>query len=324
MKKHNKLCCCFCAYQMLYHLSSNDPTNYGSIKFRSSINTMNSVVMYRISSVSTMASFSMTTDDDYLIIETTAPINKNEEEEEIVIINEEEDIIIEEETTNEPTNQATNEQTNEPELIELRFQFHNHGAYDIRTLAYTLNTLMTGQLVSVNDGLPIELNISMDSTNRLIMTANKEFSIKEASHGARLLLGLYHSTLPISSTQKQILMPSVPYVSYGNILYLTARTDFLSVVNVDNKEITRSIAYKLNELLYSGYPINCKIPGNWSIIHSDQLSSLEFQLVDFQLVPVVLHAPMYITLEIESLSDSSFLPKLNDRRIDLLKSDVFD
>ena len=58
--------------------------------------------MYRISSVSTMASFSMTTDDDYLIIETTSPINKNEEEEN-VIINEEEDIIIEEEKTNETT-----------------------------------------------------------------------------------------------------------------------------------------------------------------------------------------------------------------------------
>jgi len=212
------------------------------------------------------------------------------------------------------------ETTIEDETVELTLHFQDHGAYELRTLTHLLNELFEGQLVAVNsrstvvptdepmptdNTLPIELTITMDSSNRLIITANKEFSIKEASHGARLLFGLYHTQLPISSMQKQIKMPSVPYVSYGNILYLTARTDFVSVLNADDKEITRSIAYKVNELLYPGFPINCKLPGSWSIIHSDQLSSLEFQLMDFQLQPVVLHAPLYLTLEIERLDNSS-------------------
>ena len=268
---------------MIHHLCSTNPDDYGTIRFKSSIASLNSVVMYRIASLSTIASFSLTTNDDYMVIETTAP----------------------ETQTNESTNTSNNEpQTNEPELIELRFQFQNHGAYDLRTLAYTLNTLLTGQLVSIDEGLPIELNVSMDSTNRLIISANKEFTIKEASHGVKLLLGLYHTSLPISSTQKQIIMPSVPYVSLGNCLYLAARTDFVSVVNTEDKEIAYSIAYKVNELLYSGYPISCKIPGNWSIIHSDSLSTLEFQLVDFQLQPVKLHAPLYVSIEIQNLSNN--------------------
>ena len=249
---------------MMYHLTSSNPDDYGTIKFRSSINNMNSMVMYRVQSVSTIASFSMTTPDDYIVIETTI----------------------------------------EDELVELTLRFHDHGAYDLRTLTYTLSTLFEGQLIAVNESPPIELTITKDTTDRLVITADKEFTIKEATHGAKLLLGLYHTQLPINSSQKQLICPSVPYVSYGNILYLTARTDFVSVVNTADKEITRSIAFKINELLYPGFPICCKLPGSWSIIHSDQLSSLEFQLVDFMLQPVKLHAPLYLTLEIERLDNT--------------------
>ena len=67
----------------MYHLVSADPSNYGTIRFRSSISAMNTMVMYRINSLSTIASFSMTTPDDYMIIETTAPTNEttNEQQE---------------------------------------------------------------------------------------------------------------------------------------------------------------------------------------------------------------------------------------------------
>ena len=252
---------------MNYYLVSNDPNNYGTIKFRSSINTMNSMVMYRINSLSTIASFSMTTPDDYLIFETTIE--------------------------------------NEP--FELTLHFQEHGAYELRTLANELNKLIEGQLTPVDESLPIEFTISLDSTNRLVITANKEFKIKDASYNVKLLLGLYHSTLPISSSSKMIIMPSVPLVCYGNILYLTARTDFVSVINTnDDKEITRSIIYKSNELLFPGYPVCCKLPGNWSIIHASQLSTLEFTLCDFMLNPVRLHAPLCLTLEVERLDATNY------------------
>ena len=249
---------------MLHHLVSTNPDEYGTIKFRSSIASLNSIVMYRINSLSTIASFSMTTPDDYMIIETTI----------------------------------------ENEAVELTLHFQEHGAFEMRSLAYYLNTLFEGQLVSLEDDPPITFTITMDSTNRLVITANKEFVIKEASHGAKLILGLYHTQLPIASIQKQIQTPSVPFLSYGTTLYLTSKTDFVSVMNVDEHEINRSICYKVNELLYPGIPICCKIPGSWSIIHTDQLSSLEFQLVDFQLEPVVLHAPLLITIEIQNLSNN--------------------
>ena len=249
---------------MQFHLASSNPDDYGTIKFRSSIGSLNSVVMYRVASLSTIASFSMTTNDDYLLIETTI----------------------------------------ENETVQLTLRFQEHGIFELRTLTYYLNTLFEGQLVSLEDDPPITFTISMDSTNRLIITANKEFSIIDASYGAKLVLGLYHSTLPISSTQKQILMPSVPMLSYSNILYLTSKTDFISVVNIENREETRSICYRVNEIIYPGVPICSKIPGSWSIIHSDSLSTLEFQLCDFNLKPIKLHAPLYLTIDIQNLSNN--------------------
>lgn len=255
---------------MMYHLVSTDPSNYGTVKFRGSIGSMNSVVMYRINSLSTIAGVSLITDDDYLKIETT--IN------------------------------------NQP--IEVMIHFQEHGGYNMRTLAKEIDELVDGQLVPVVEDA-FKIDIAMDSTNRLLITANEDFTITDASHHVKLLLGLYHSTLPIQSTAKTIRCPSVPLTSYGNVLYLTARTDFISTLNLEDKEITRSIAYKTNEVIHPGYPINCKLPGNWSIIHSDQLSSLEFQLVDFQLEPVILHAPLFITLEIERLDNINQYERMN-------------
>ena len=254
----------------MYHLVSTNPNDYGTIRFRSSIGSMNSVVMYRIASLSTIASFSMTTPDDYLVIETTL----------------------------------------DDEAVELTLRFQEHGAYDMRTLAHELNYLFEGQIASVDESLPIQFLITMDSTNRLIISANKEFVIKEASHRARLILGLYHDFLPMVSSNKKVYCSSVPYLCYGNVLYLTSKTDFITTLNLDNHEINRSICYKVNELLYPGIPVSCKLPGNWSIIHSDVLATLEFQLVDFMLQPVKLHAPLFITIEVNRLDTKTNEPNL--------------
>ena len=158
----------------------------------------------------------------------------------------------------------------------------------------------------------------MNDRGLLVITAPDEFQIIDASHNVKLLLGLYHSELPINSSRPKIsesetpcelIMPSVPYRSYGNVLYLTARTDMICSVNNQNgEEESLSIAYKTNEILYPGFPVMCKIPSQWSIINSSQLNQLEFTLVDFQFQPVKLHSPLYITLELNypSLNSDNF------------------
>jgi len=241
---------------MLCHLVSTDPNNYGTVKFTSSIGKINNTIMYRISSLSFIANFSITTENDYL------------------------DIKIENQTH--------------------RILFQDKGKYDLRDLNEIISSNLQDYTINFNDrGL-------------LTIIGPKQFTILDATHNVKLLLGLYHSKLPILSsrpkiinedqTQCELTMPSVPYRSYGNVLYLTARTDMIcSVNNNDGNEESLSIAYKTNEILYPGFPVMCKIPSQWSIINSSQLNQLEFTLVDFQFNPVKLHSPLYITIELQSI-----------------------
>ena len=176
-----------------------------------------------------------------------------------------------------------------------RISFPDKGIYN---LAYDLKSLLSSSLEG--------FNCNRNDRGLLEITGPDEFSIVEASHNVKLLLGLYHSELPIRSSRPKITSqdvsecvltsPSIPYCSYGNILYLTARTDMIcSVNNKEGKEESLSIAYKTNEILHPGFPVMCKIPSQWSIINSSQLNQLEFTLVDFQFHPVKLHSPLYIT-----------------------------
>ena len=230
---------------MLCHLVSTDPDNYNTVKFTSSIGKINDSILYRINSISFIASFSITTEEDYLLFASQG--------------------------------------------IDHTIHFKDKGRYD---LPYDLSI----------DGF----TITMNDKGCLIFSASEDFIIKDATHNVKLLLGLYHSNLPIQAKAKitgeyEIEMPSIPYRSYGNVLYLMARTDMIcSVNNKEGKEESLSIAYKTNEILYPGFPVICKIPSQWSIIHSSQLNQLEFTLVDFQFQPVKLHSPLYITLEINS------------------------
>ena len=239
----------FLNIQMLCHLVSNDPNNYSTVKFTSqAISKSNTSVMYRINSVSFIASFSITTEQDYLDISTQSQIH--------------------------------------------RISFQDKGRYEVSDLQLLLTT-------QLGEGW----NISFNDRGVLQIEGPEEFNIVDASHNIKILLGLYHTTLPIQSHSKIITMPSVPYRSYGNVLYLTARTDMICSVNdKDGKEESLSIAYKTNEILYPGFPVMCKIPSQWSIINSSQLNQLEFTLVDFQFHPVKLHSPLYITLELTSLT----------------------
>ena len=181
-----------------------------------------------------------------------------------------------------------------------RIEFQDKGRYDI---IYDLNNILSNEIEG--------FNISINDRGLLVLTYAEEFSIIEATHNVKLLLGLYHSNLPLNSsrpkiisltlTQCELTLPSIPYRNYGNVLYLTARTDMIcSVNNKEGNEESLSIAYKTNEILYPGYPVMCKIPSQWSIINSSQFNQLEFTLVDFQFQPVKLHSPLYITIELNN------------------------
>ena len=246
---------------MLVHLSSYDESNYGHIKFISSlVSQTDKPIMYRINSLSTTAVFSYTTNEDYMKVITD-------------------------------------------EDIELTYTFHECRLIDNMDLVNDLNTLLSGALVG--ESLPLTLSVAYNDNGLLCFEGDRDFRIIDASHRVRLLFGLYNSSFPLISTDNVIEVQSAPICGLDNILYLTSKYDNVCITNADKgKEEILSIAYKVNELIVQGFPINSKLPGLWNFVNSSQMNHLEFELVDFQFNPVVLHSPLHITLEIQQLQTS--------------------
>ena len=238
------------------HLTSNDPNNYSSLKLNTSIGKSDEMVMYRVSQVSTIASFSITTQDDYVMLKDA-----------------------------------------ENEIIEVRFD--NHGPWDRYTLAVDLQKVFNNATDYV--GSSLKITVQENDRGLLLLTGNKNFEIIDASHKAKLLLGIYHSKLPIRSVGMTIAMESLPMTCLGNVLYVIARTDAVCMTNARGQEESMSIAFRINEVFYDGFPIVSRTEGDWFIIKSSELQRMEFALVDFQLEPVVLHAPLNMTIQIKSI-----------------------
>ena len=154
--------------------------------------------------------------------------------------------------------------------------------------------------------LPENVEINFNDQGTFTVTAYKPFSIVDASHRAKLLLGLYHTQLPLIAKKHsedinvyEIIIQSVPYHCLGNTLYL--RSKISSVVGFndkDNKDVYLSICYHVFELFVPNIPIITRIPGATTRILPSDLTNLEFTLVDFQNEPVILNAPLRLVMEV--------------------------
>lgn len=229
------------------YLQSNNPNNYNTVEFVSSIGKEDKIVEYRVVALSTTASFSLTTKDDYIIY-----------------------------------------QINEDTIETISFE--DKGTYSLE------------ELISK---IPSSIKLSMNDKGLIKFESKEPFKILEATHRVQLLFGIYHQTFPIESSidpndalNNIFETKSIPYFEQGQVLYLLSRTDAICLTNARGSEESQSIAYKIHELIFNTYPIVSVNNGNWFKIRSSQLQHLKFTLADFMLEPVVLHAPLFITVEI--------------------------
>lgn len=172
-----------------------------------------------------------------------------------------------------------------------RWFFSDCGAYYTETLPKVVEDI-------TQNGLTCEL----EESGLLHFYNQKEYvAITGASHRVKLLLGLYHCNFPLEiHSTMGVLAPSIPLVAYGNMLYL--QSNLPSPVGVrssdKNKEEYKSIVYKGSDFIYPGIPVNSRTPGPVIATKTDNLTDLEFTLVDFMMEPVILHSPLTITMEV--------------------------
>lgn len=146
--------------------------------------------------------------------------------------------------------------------------------------------------------------INLDTTsNHLYFQYSTTFTIKEASHRVRLLLGLYHSTLPLSDSEEEHILEcmSPPITNYANKLYLISLQGQVIVSSKNNLEYAPSVACSIDSFIKHSLPLIKDFDLNpiKTKIQAASLSKLTLTLVDFQFEPVVLLSPLFVTLKIK-------------------------
>ena len=264
---------------MLFYIRSNNPSCYHTVKFSTNTFQGSEPLEFRINQLSTIASFLITTTDDYITFKT-----------------------------------KTNNVISEP----ITFNFDERCKYDRDMLAFELTELFEplsdteprGQSPQLEEQNDYSFIVKDNDSGTLTITSENQFSIIDASHRAKLLLGLYNTELPTPYTNS-LKINSVPYTCYGNNLYLKSRiSNIVGFMDSMNRETYISICYHIFEIFYPNMPIICRIPGNIIKIKPTDLTNMEFSLVDFQDEPVLLKAPLNIVMEVfyKGRSTNSILP----------------
>ena len=200
--------------------------------------------------------------------------------------------------------------TDETDFMEIEIdgkkheiRFHNNVEYKMETLAGVLNALINTTINKENEENLMNVKLI---AGVLKFSYAKEFKITRMSHRVQLLLGAYHMTFPLKSVDKTIEMKSVPYVCYGNCLYIEskiANVTGISGVNSKGSVEYKSFCYAVNSMFIPNVPVIATHLGKWVRISPHNLKDMQFRLVDFQGEPVELKAPVRMTVEVDFLEN---------------------
>jgi hypothetical protein len=254
-----------------FHLYSKDPKNYNTVIYGTQIEDReNKDIYYRIRNFTTFGNSTVLNTDDYMTIEYRAQISEFEYDWGI-----------------------------------FPYAFVDHGPFDHDSLADYIQNIM-GLEGKINDRGLIEFrkyrNVVVQDPDGLegetiVIKEPDVWYISEMSHRARLCFGFYHAKFPIESVNGCIKSPSIPFYNYSNVLYLMSNVGKLVGTNIVFDE-RRQIAYKSIEFMRLELPLICDKRGDWIKISANNFTHLEFVLCDFMFEPIIIHAPIHITLEI--------------------------
>ena len=150
---------------------------------------------------------------------------------------------------------------------------------------------------------------SLDYCNRVFIQSDNEFVITNASYNIRLLMGLHpFDELNIIGVlndlgQYYYKIKTVGYTLSTPVLYLLCNIGEKCYKNLqqNNKNIVQNmrVVMRINNSFSSNFPINSGNIEFGTNIMSNDLSNVEFKLVDANMVEIELLNPMYISVSIK-------------------------
>mgnify|MGYP007039318530 CR=1 FL=1 len=167
----------------------------------------------------------------------------------------------------------------------------------------------------MNDLLKVDgFGWSLDNAKRLVITSRNNFTIENATYNVCLLCGFYNMKLPLYADYDEdnniyfVQANSVGYCLSTPILYLVSNVGMQSYRNANSEQISGSkIVMRLNNSFTAGFPIVVNNADFNTTILSNDLSCLEFTLVDAYLHEVKLLSPMFITIHVSAVEEEKIM-----------------
>ena len=183
-----------------------------------------------------------------------------------------------------------------------------------------------------------KVKVSLDNANRLTFISGTDFIINDMSYNMQMITGFYNAKLPIKAVLTEVLeeipdpnesgktikdivdryvikSDSVGFALSTPVLYLISNIGVQSYRNInnslnsdhfmihDNHLSGAKIVMRLNNSFMSSSPIIMNNADFETTLLSNDLSSLEFTLVDAYMHEVKLLSPMYLSIHIRAIED---------------------
>lgn len=167
-----------------------------------------------------------------------------------------------------------------------------------------------------SDGYYCEL----DTAYRIHFFADNEFELSDASYNVKLLMGLHDIKLPLVSAyneliqtehKQEIVIDSVGYTLSTPVLYLLSNIGARTFKNnLDTNSISSNLtlktAMRINNAFSANFPIVAGNSDFETVIKSNDLSFVEFYLVDANLHEINLLCPLYLTIHVQPVPDNDY------------------
>ena len=169
--------------------------------------------------------------------------------------------------------------------ILVRFQ-ESYSDLNAETFALLLNEDLKDYSISCN----------VDYTNRIRFSAEGEFSLIDASYNVKLLLGIYDETLPLVSKDGVLQCAAVGQFLSTSILYLIGSIGSKCYVKdrEENGYKNRRVLMRINNSFSANFPVIANNAEFRVYCLSNDLSNIDFELVDARFHKVKLLCPMYL------------------------------
>ena len=138
------------------------------------------------------------------------------------------------------------------------------------------------------------IGCSVDYTNRIRFTYESAFSLVDASYNVKTLLGIFDQTLPINSVDGVIQCEAVGHYLSTPILYLIGSIGGKCFIKEGEGYKNQRVLMRINNSFSANFPVIANNAEFKVYTLSNDLSNIDFELVDARFHKIKLLSPMYL------------------------------